>query len=850
MSDLARLAADLARALGAERVLVVGEQPPRGLAEACGPGVRVEVEATIEATADSAGADCLLLGDGLLETATEPAAALTALERALETAAGALITVADRDLLASEEERAGARWTASELTAALAEHGLEPAWLGLTDSHGSLGRRAGLACALSRTRGPELGAALAAGPLGLGFDPVAASAAGAASARVCIASYEFVGPTLTGGIGTAYTSLAETLAAEGHAVTVLFTGWPDEAAEPFQHWVRHYREHGIELLRLPQPTASWIETGHRHAVRAYEVYRWLRDRDAEPFDVVHFPEVLGHGYYAVCAKRLGVALERTTLAIGTHSSTSWVLEANGTLFQALDDFADDFVERRCVELCDVLISPSAYMRDWMRSRGWRLPERNFVQQYARSEAVVRVDPAPPAPASGTTEVVFFGRLEPRKGVRVFCDALDLLTESRPRADCRVTFLGKRSSVDGLDAGEYIGERAGRWPWPVAVVDDLGQPAAIAHLRSPGRRITVVPSLADNSPNTVYEALALRIPLIASRVGGTAELIDARDLARTTFDPAIDLPEAEPSGPEALAELIAATIDSGELEPPRATVAADVCRAAHTRWHAGVASAPPAPAPAAPAESRLAVCALGDDEGRIAVTRRSLDAQTLAPAESIAAAVPAAARPTAERVLFLPAGARLRPDAVEVIERAAGSGGSELIAIAIAIEPDGDAAAVTRVPVGGPAIAGLLRRALGDAAFVVSVAALERLGGFDSAVDASDQAHHLLCRAAIAGIQIDVLPEPLAFGAPADSLAPMSIVEQPRRRSAIIDAYRAAPLELLGELPVLTQQLFATASDRERQFTDLYENRFGRLTLPIRRSVGRARRARRILRRGD
>ena len=96
----------------------------------------------------------------------------------------------------------------------------------------------------------------------------------------------------------------------------------------------------------------------------------------------------------------------------------------------------------------------------------------------------------------------------------------------------------------------------------------------------------------------------------------------------------------------------------------------------------------------------------------------------------------------------------------------------------------------------------------------------------------------------------MLPEPLAFGAPADSLAPMSIVEQPRRRSAIIDAYRAAPVELLGELPVLTQQLFATASDRERQFTDLYENRFGRLTLPIRRSVGRARRARRILRRGD
>ena len=161
-------------------------------------------------------------------------------------------------------------------------------------------------------------------------------------------------------------------------MTLLFTGWEEAAADPFSHWVRHYRERGIDLQRLPQADPKSIETGHRHAVRSYQAYRHLRELERKrPFDVIHFPEVLGHGYYSLCARRLGIAFENTTIAIGTHSSTSWVLEANGTVFQAIDDFADDFIEQRCVEMCDVLISPSAYMFDWMRARGWRAPGAPF-----------------------------------------------------------------------------------------------------------------------------------------------------------------------------------------------------------------------------------------------------------------------------------------------------------------------------------------------------------------------------------------------------------------------------------------------------------------------------------------
>jgi glycosyltransferase involved in cell wall biosynthesis len=845
VSDLARLTVDLVLRLGAERVVSLGCRAPQRLAELAArvPVLALDLESelapvralapTVETRAwdpggslpsavrEAAGTS-LLVCDSLLEELGDPGPVLGGLRELLDDAPAVLVSTVDRDLLPPEADGIEPRWNAEELLALLARAGLETVWTGLTDARGTLGRRAGLTCAASRNRPGDVRAALAPGPLGLGFDPAASVPRPAEpKPRICIASYEFVGPTRTGGIGTAYTSLAEALADAEHEVTVLFTGWEEAHADPFSHWVRHYRERGIDLQRLPQAAPKAIETGHRHAVRSYEAYRHLSKLERERrFDVIHFPEVLGHGYYSLCARRLGVAFENTTIAIGTHSSTSWVLEANGTVFQAIDDFADDFIERRCVEMCDVLISPSAYMLDWMRDRGWRLPERHFVQQYARSLAA---EPATITAAEAprgddvATELVFFGRLEPRKGLRVFCDALDRLAAEHPRSKANVTFLGKRASIDGADAVDYLHGREARWPWPVKVIDDLGQPAALAYLRSPGRRLTVIPSLADNSPNTVYEALALGIPFLASRVGGTAELIDTRDLGWATFDPEADRPQFSARGTAALADRLAEALRARTLEVPRAAVAADACRNAHVYWHGAVRATPPA-AEAQGAPVSVAVTEIGGEP---------------TPAD-------------ADALLFIPPGSGVTLGAIETLERAAATCDAEVIAVAVvAGEKGGDQ--VTRVPVGGPAIAGLLRRCFGDAAFMIRRDALDRLGGLSDEVDPADRAHHLLCRAAIAGMRIEVLPEPLVVGPP-ERLAPLSIVEQSHRRVAILEAYAGAPQELLADLPLLAQQLYAAAAECERQFVSLYEHRFGRLTLPIRRSVGRARRVRRALRR--
>jgi len=46
----------------------------------------------------------------------------------------------------------------------------------------------------------------------------------------------------------------------------------------------------------------------------------------------------------------------------------------------------------------------------------------------------------------------------------------------------------------------------------------------------------MPSIADNSPNTVYECLERGLPFIASNVGGIPELISSKDRVRVLFEP--------------------------------------------------------------------------------------------------------------------------------------------------------------------------------------------------------------------------------------------------------------------------------------------------------------------------
>jgi len=387
-------------------------------------------------------------------------------------------------------------------------------------------------------------------------------------ARVCIASYELLGPCRNGGIGTGYSALAGALAEAGHQVTLLYLFGNHCENGTVPEWQAYYRDRNIQFCALPA-SAHPVE-GPQNVRISFDAYQWLKDRE---FDLIHFPELLGHGYYSVLAKHQGLDFRGTVICVGTHSPISWIREVNRELPLSLDEPEIDFMERESVALADAVVSPSQYLLGWMRTNGWCLPRATYVQQYVLSPELWTAwkDRTETGVLQRVTGLTFFGRLEERKGLALFCDALDLLACMEVPA-FTVCFLGKSSQVAGRDAVGYVEERARHWRFTWQIISDRDQQGALGLLRQ-GGRLAVIPSLADNLPNAVLECLCTGIPFVASRSGGIPEAIAAEDVDRVTFS--VD--------PLSLAERLRAALREG-ITVARPAVDPEDNRRRWVAWH--------------------------------------------------------------------------------------------------------------------------------------------------------------------------------------------------------------------------------------------------------------------------
>jgi glycosyltransferase involved in cell wall biosynthesis len=649
---------------------------------------------------------------------------------------------------------------------------------------------------------------------------------------VAITSYEFVGLVRNGGIGTACTELGRLLAEGGHEVDLIFTGWGDDPSEEgFERCRRHYRELGLNLWRLDlEATVPNGDSVLYNASYSLALYRLLKRLDGErPYDVIHFVESLGHGFYSLLAKRQGLAFADATTVVGTHSPRRWLAAAHGMPFDHPIELGDEFMERRSLELADVALSPSAHMLDWLRDRGVQLPARSYVQQYASSHQ----DPSEEHAAEPITELVFFGRLEPRKGVLIFCEALDLLSKHEPAGLRRVTFLGRESV-----SAEYLHQRAAEWPWECTVLSDLERDAALSYLGGSGR-LAVIASTMDNSPNTVYESIALGVSFLASRSGGTAEVVHPDDLDRVTYDPRdAELREIDAADPARMRPVHSGKVLAARLRralregtgSARFAVSPAVSREVQLAWHGGAASASAPERDREPEPVQLT--------GPVRITE-------LAEAD------------WAGSVLLVDEDVELEPGAAETLAACAATAPDAAFVTALGSFPvEGlppSAPEREFLPTGGPAATGLLGNCAGAGVVLARADALARLGAQEGGDLAPLGVAELLSRAALAGERIDVVPERL-FRLPASSVphGTLAFLQDPLE---LIRPYHLSLPEESRDIAGLASRLWrdsqvqrAEAAQKDGQLAELsgqlhslLTSRSMRVTAPMRRLGAAARR---------
>ncbi|HND55541.1 MAG TPA: glycosyltransferase, partial [Pirellulaceae bacterium] len=151
-------------------------------------------------------------------------------------------------------------------------------------------------------------------------------------------------------------------------------------------------------------------------------------------------------------------------------------------------------------------------------------------------------PDPGRGSGGGGHFVFVGRLSPEKGLNVLLDAWSRLSTESPDSTDSPDSTRPRASHQARNSRPITLEILGDGP----LADDVRRAAsADSRIRWLGQRPIsevlervgtarglLLPSLCyENCPKTLLEALALGTPVIASRVGALAEMVDDRITGR-------------------------------------------------------------------------------------------------------------------------------------------------------------------------------------------------------------------------------------------------------------------------------------------------------------------------------
>jgi glycosyltransferase involved in cell wall biosynthesis len=272
-----------------------------------------------------------------------------------------------------------------------------------------------------------------------------------------------------------------------------------------------------------------------------EVFRALRDR---PPNVLVANDWRGLGYAAMRARQLGLAFTDTAFVVHCHGPASVLAEFAQKVPDTLARFAEEVTERASVELADAVVSPSTWLINWMRANGWPVPESATVIQYVRQSAALDETPDRAPTGTAVRRLAFFGQLREGKGIRIFLAALDAL-EPAVLGGVELVFLGAETArwprdriVSSLSS--RVKERIGS----IDVETKLDRDAALEELHRPGT-LAVMPSLLDNSPNTVSECIEHGIPFVSTETGGIPELVADGDRARVLCLPTSeDLADAQ------------------------------------------------------------------------------------------------------------------------------------------------------------------------------------------------------------------------------------------------------------------------------------------------------------------
>ena len=302
-------------------------------------------------------------------------------------------------------------------------------------------------------------------------------------------------PKWLAGTEIATYNIAKYLARKGHEVHVI-TSW-DEGL-PNESFEEGFYVHRIRVPRLR------IGGYTLHALREL-----LLIKELSP-DIVH-AQSIPRGTACVLARKL-FGIPCVVWGRGSDVYLPWrfkevlskfVLRNADALIALTGHMKQKMIELLGKERCDIFVIPNGI-------------DYEFFSSYLGKQGSVTSEPG-----NNKKVVLYVGRLDPVKGVRYLVQAMGILRD-RGLRNAKLLIVG-----DGSEK-KYLEELVKK----LGLEDYVVFAGKVSHEKIPEYMaladVFVLPSLSEGFPTVVLEAMAMGLPVIASRVGGLPWIIKDGD----------------------------------------------------------------------------------------------------------------------------------------------------------------------------------------------------------------------------------------------------------------------------------------------------------------------------------
>lgn len=322
--------------------------------------------------------------------------------------------------------------------------------------------------------------------------------------NICFLSQEYPPETHVGGIGTYTYNMAIALKNLGHTVHVLTST---------NNCDQTIRENGVWVHRIKKKELIPLELSR--FIYSYLVAKKISMIECQ-FDIVHASEYANEAFCLSLNKPFPLVTRLAT-------PTFLVEELNRKMFLGPRPFFNWMEKKQTLNSDGIFSSTHALAKKVTKK--WHIKPSlvDIIPNSIDLSRVKRLGHNMPVPSDLESKdfLVYFGRLEERKGLAVLARALPVVFNQFP--SLYIVFVGSDTEYRGISMKRHVKEKAGEYIDRLVFYDNLPHDKLFPIVKA--SKLVVLPSLWEAFGFVCVEAMALGKPVIASSGSGFEEIID-------------------------------------------------------------------------------------------------------------------------------------------------------------------------------------------------------------------------------------------------------------------------------------------------------------------------------------